>query len=258
MLYAIPKRLVVATSLRKSEALSIVADPTRNKIIRRLDEAKKAGYSDLLDSAEHVKHLTSTGNFNYHLNFLLENSIIVKDGIVYRLTGKGKEIARFLKDVDQIWNKLEPTIRDEKMSILGWAEKFQEETGIKMQKGASKLHEIELIPDEKKVIGLFAQEDCKREFFKYYKPLKVEDCKLSLKPDDEKTEKCLELVVSHPDLTYYISPQLLGAAFQFLSTHFEDAHVFVVKTKPFPFLLRAAEMGKAYDGCAFLIAPCVF
>jgi len=244
--------------LRKSEALSIIADPTRNKIVRRLDEAERAAYSDLLDSAEHVRHLTSTGNFNYHLNFLLENQIIVKEGIVYRLTSKGKEVARFLKDVDQIWNKLEPTIRGEKMSILTWAEKFQEETGTKMQKSTSKLHGIELISDEKKVIGLLAQEDCNREFFKDYEPLRMEDCRLSLKPSDKETEKCVEIVVGHPDLTYYITPQLLGAAFQFLSTHFSEARVYALKKKPFPFLLRATEIGKDYDGCAFLIAPCVF
>jgi len=244
--------------LRKSEVLSIVADPTRNKIVRRLDEAEKAAYSDLLDSAEHVRHLTSTGNFNYHLNFLLENQIIIKEGIVYRLTERGKEVARFLKDVDQIWNKIEPTIRGEKMSILTWAEKFQEETGTKMQKSTSKLHGIELISDEKKIIGLLAQQDCNREFFKDYEPLTIEDCRLSLKPSDKKTEKCVELVVSHPDLTYYISPQLLSVAFQFLSTHFNEARVFAVKKKPFPFLLRAMEIGKDYDGCAFLIAPCVF
>jgi len=244
--------------LRKSEALSIVADPTRNKIIRRLEEAEKAAYSDLLDSAEHVRHLTSTGGFNYHLNFLLENQIIVKEGIVYRLTYKGKEVARFLKDVDQIWNRLEPTMRGEKMGILSWAEKFQEETGTTMQKSTSELHGIELILDEKKVIGLLAQEDCNREFFRDYRSLKVEECKLSLKPSEEKTEKCSELVVSHPDLTYYISPQLLGVSFQFLSAHFNEAHVFAVKKKPFPFLIRATEMGKDYDGCAFLVAPCVF
>ena len=64
--------------MRKSDVFSTVADSTRNKIIRRLDEAGKAAYSDLLDSAEHVRHLTSTGNFNYHLNFLMENSVIIR------------------------------------------------------------------------------------------------------------------------------------------------------------------------------------
>jgi len=238
--------------------LSIVADPTRNKIVRRLNEAGKAAYSDLLDSAEHVRRLTSTGNFNYHLNFLLDNSIIEKDGIVYKLSEKGREIARFLKDVDQMWNKLEPTLRGEKMSILSWAEQFQKETGIEMQKSTSKFHGVELMSDQRKVIGIIAQEDCNTEFFKDYQQLKVENCHLQTKRSEKETEKCVELVVGHPDLSYYISPQLLGVVYNFLSTHFDEAHIFAVKKKPFPFLFRAAAKGKNYDGCAFLVAPVVF
>jgi len=245
-------------SLRKSDVLSIVVDPTRNKIIRRLDEAGKAAYSDLLDSAEHVRHLTSTGNFNYHLNFLQENQVIAKEGIVYKLTEKGREIAGFLKDIDQKWNKLEPTLRGEKMSISGWAERFEEETGTKMQKSSSKFHEIELILDEKRVLGLIDQEDCNTEFFKDYEPLRVEDCKLCVIRSEKEAEKCAELVLGHPNLKYYISPQLLSQVHQFLSTHFTDAHIYMVQKKPFPFLLRAAELGRDYEGCAFLIAPCVF
>jgi len=238
--------------------LSIVAEPTRNRIVRRLDEAGKAAYSDLLDSVEHVRHLTSTGNFNYHLNFLLDNSVIVKEGIVYKLTEKGREIARFLKDVDQIWNKLESTLRGEHMSTFSWAEQFEAETGTKMQKGTLKFHGIELIVDEKQIIGLIAQEDCRKEFFKEYEPLKIEDCRLHVKKSKKELEKCKELVVSHPNLEYYISPQMLGTAHQFLTTHFGEAYVFAVKKKPYPFLLRAAEMKKDYNGCAFIVAPLVF
>jgi len=250
--------LFPVTLMRKSDVLSIVADPTRNKIVRRLEEAGKAAYSDLLDSAEHVRHLTSTGNFNYHLNFLLENSVVVKDGIVYKLTEKGREVARFLKDIDQMWNKLESTLRGESISLLSWAEQFEEETRIKMQKATLKFHGFELISDERRVIGLFAQEDCRKEFFKEYQPLKLEDCNLGIRESEKETEKCTELVVGHPDLEYYISPQMLSVVHQFLSNHFKETHVFAVKKKPYPFLLRAAEMGRDYNGCAFIIAPVVF
>lgn len=166
--------------MRKRDAFSIIVDPTRNSIIRRLSKAEKAAYSDLLDSAEYVKHLTSTGTFTYHLNFLLENSVIVKDGIVYRLTKKGLEIARFVKDVDQIWNKLESTFRGESMSVFSFAEQFEEETGTKMQKASSKFHGIDFIADEKRVIGLIAQEDRSREFFAQYDSLSIEDFELCL------------------------------------------------------------------------------
>lgn len=245
--------------MRKSDVLSIVADLTRNKIIRRLDEAGKAAYSDLLDSStEHIRHLTSTGNFNYHLHFLLETQVIAKEGIVYKLTEKGREIAKFLKDVDQMWNKLEPTLRGEKMSVSGWAERFEEETGTKMQKTSSKFHGFELISDERRVVGLIAQEDCNQEFFKDYERLRVENCKLQVKHSEKEAQKCAELVVGHPDLEYHISPQLLGVVHEFLSAHFSEAHIYAVKKKPFPFLLRGAELRKDYDGCAFLVAPCVF
>lgn len=250
--------LLLVTSLRKRDVFSIVVDPTRNSIIRRLSEAGKAAYSDLLDSAEYVRHLTSTETFNYHLNFLLENSVIVKDGIVYRLTKKGEEIARFLKDVDQIWNKLESTLRGERMSIFSFAEQFEEETGTKMQKGTSKFHGIDLITDERRVIGLIAQKDCNKEFFSQYEPITIKDFKLCLKECEKKGKRAKELLVSHPDLEYHLSIQMLEVVYQFLENNFCEAHVFAVKKKPHPFLFRAAEMGKDYKGCAFIVAPVVF
>jgi len=250
--------MLLVTPLRKSDVFSIIVDPTRNSIIRRLSEAGKAAYSDLLDSVEHVRHLTSTGNFNYHLNFLLENSVIVKDGIVYKLTKKGLEIARFLKDVDQNWNKLESTLRGENMSIFSCAEQFEEETGTKMQKATSKFHGMDLITDERKVIGLIAQENCNKEFFAEYDPITIEGFKLCLKECEKKGRKVKELVVSHLDLRYHLSIQLLGVVCEFLESNFGEAHAFAVKKRPYPFLFRATEIGKDYDGCAFLVAPVVF
>lgn len=244
--------------MRKIDVLSIVTDRTRSEIVRRLDEREKAAYSDLLDSAEHVRHLSSTGNFNYHLHFLLESSVITKDGVVYRLTEKGREIARFLKDIDLAWNRLEPILRGEKMSMTVWADQFEEETGTKMHKTISKFHGIELISDEKRIIGIIAQEDCKDEFFKDYQELDVEECRLSVKRDDKEKKNCAELVLGHPDLQYYISPQRLSSVYEFLSTHFKEAHIYALRKKPHPFLFRAKELETHYDGCAFLVAPVVF
>jgi len=115
-----------------------------------------------------------------------------------------------------------------------------------------------LILDERKVIGLIAQEDCKTGFFKDYEPLRAEDCTLSVRRSEKEDKKCTELLVGHPDIKYYISPQLLSRVYEFLSIHFNEVHVYGVKKKPFPFLLRATELGKDYDGCAFLVAPVVF
>jgi DNA-binding transcriptional ArsR family regulator len=250
--------MLLVTSLRKPDVFSVIVDPTRNSIIRRLSEAGKAAYSDLLDSAEYVKHLTSTGNFNYHLNFLLDISVIVKDGTVYKLTERGQEVARFIKDVDKIWSKLESTLRGERTSIFSFAEQFEEETGTKMQKVTTKFHGIELIVDERKVIGLFAQEDCNKEFFAQYEPITIKDFELCLRECEKKRKKIKELVVSHPDLEYHLSIQMLGVVFQFLENNFGVVHVFAVKKKQHPFLFRAAEMRKDYNGCAFIVAPCVF
>lgn len=88
MLNAVWLTRLLVTSLRKDDVFSIAVDPTRNKIIMRLEEAGKAAYSDLLDYVDNVRHLTRTGNFNYHLDFLLKNSVITKEDVVYRLADK--------------------------------------------------------------------------------------------------------------------------------------------------------------------------
>lgn len=249
--------------MNKRDMFSILVDQTKNKILRRLDQAEKAAYSDLLDSVEGIRHLTSTGTFNYHLNFLLENSVIVKDGIVYKLTKRGREIVNFVKDVDQMWHKLEPKIRGERMSIFSCAEQFEEETGIKMEKKASKFHGIDLIMDVRKVIGLIAEEDCEKDFFRNYKPIQVEgfelclrECRKEMREGEQKGKK--ELAFSHPDLKYHLSPEMLGALHRYLESKFGETHIYALKEKPCPFLFRAREIGTHYDGCAIIVAPIVF
>jgi len=242
--------------LRKDDVFSIAVDPTRNRIIKRLEEAGKAAYSDLLDSVDTVRHLTSTGNFNYHLEFLLKNSIITKDGPVYKLTDKGLEIARFIKDVDQSWSKLEPKLRGENMSIFSCAERFEKETGTKMLRNSRSFHGMDMISDEKRVIGIIAQEDCRGEFFASYQPLAVEDFKLCVKKGCK--DEGNMLILAHPDLKYYVSPTMLSQVYQFLEENFGEAQIFATKEQPHPLLFRAETMGKDYIGCAFMIAPCVF
>lgn len=222
--------------MKKRDVFSILVDSTKNKILRRLDQAEKAAYSDLLDSVEGIRHLTSTGTFNYHLNFLLENSLIVKDGLVYKLTKRGRDIVNFVKDIDQMWKKLEPKIRGERMSIFSCAEQFEEETGIKNKKKASKFHGIDLITDARKVIGLIDQEDCEKDFFRNYEPVQVEDLKLCLKECGKETREKepmgkKELALSHPDLKYHLSPELLGAVHRYLQSNFGEAHIYALEGK---------------------------
>jgi len=244
--------------LNKHDVFSIIVEPTRSSIIGRLSEAGKAGYSDLLDTAECVRHLTSTGTFNYHLNFLLANSLIIKDGAVYKLTEKGHGIAGFLKDVEAIWNKLESTLSGERTEILSLAEIFEEQTGIKMEKDSSKFHGMDLITDERKVMGLIPQEDCCDKFFADYIKVAIQDFKPCWKECRESGKKVRELVMGHPDLRYYLSIQMFGVVCHFLDDNFGEAHAFALRKKPYPFLFRAAEMGRDYDGCAVVVAPCIF
>lgn len=59
-----------------------------------------------------------------------------------------------------------------------------------MQKASSKFHGIDFIADEKRVLGLIAQEDCSKEFFAEYDSLLIEDFKLCLKECKKKRKKC--------------------------------------------------------------------
>jgi DNA-binding transcriptional ArsR family regulator len=242
-------------SLRKDDVFSIAVDPTRSRIIKRLEEASKAAYSDLFDSVDKVRHLTSTGNFNYHLDFLLKNSIITKDGVVYRLTDKGREIARFIKDVDQSWSELEPKLRGENTSIFSYAEKFEKETGTKMLKTSESFHGMDLISDEKRVMGIIAQNDCGKKFFASYQPLEIEDFRLCVKSCKDEGNM---FVLAHPELKYHVSSVMLSLICQFLEENFGEAHIFAVRKKPYPLLFRATMIEKDYNGCAFIVAPCVF
>ena len=62
--------------------MSIVESDVRSDTIMRLYEAGKAAYSDLLDSAGVTDVLGSRGNFNYHLNYLLDNSLVAKNDLL--------------------------------------------------------------------------------------------------------------------------------------------------------------------------------
>jgi len=248
-------------SLRKRDVLSIVEIPVRSNIILRLYEAGKAAYSDLLDSAGDIEVLDSRGNFNYHLNFLLKNSIVAKEGMVYRLTDKGRAIAKFIKEVNQIWKKVEPKLRGGHMDIVSYAEEFEREIGIRMNKkiAETKLKgRIEMVMDEKSVIGLLDEEKCEDDFFKDYEEIQISDMRLSVKiREDKNGKKFNHYVLGHPDLSYYLSPHYFGSALLYLQMNFGEARLFADKKKPMPFMLRAKKLGERYGGPAFLIAPVV-
>lgn len=247
--------------MRKRDVISIIEIPVRSNIIMRLDEAGKAAYSDLLDSAALREVLDSRGNFNYHLNFLLENSILVKEGAVYRLTDKGRAIAKFIKEVNQIWDQLEPKLRGGYMSLVSYAQEFEKETGIKMHTmvaGKKLKGRIEIVMDERQVICLFNEEQCEDEHFSNYEAVQLADLKLCMEVcEDKNGEKHTYYVFNHPDLTYRLSPYYLGSVLLYFERNFSEAHLFADTKKPFPFILRAKRLKERYEGPAFLIAPVI-
>ncbi len=243
-------------SLKKKEIFSLIINPIRNKIIQRLNKYEKASYSGLFDSAnEHIHPLSSTGNFNYHLNFLINNDIIRKEGIVYKLSDKGKEIARFVKDVDQKWFKLERIIRGGNLSLCALAESFEEETGLKMNKEVIDFKGSEMIMDDKQIIGIF-QEGIENKFFSDYKELDIEKFSIQ-KISDESilNETKTVILLKHPELDYYLSPKYYGIVEDYLERYFGKTVVYANVLNPSPFLFIATTKNKR---CSFVIAPSFF
>jgi len=93
-----PRKRSPEMTVKRDDLLSLLANPVRRKVIARIAQAGKAAYSDLFDEA--CNEGESRGDFNYHLNYLVEADVIVKEGAVYRLTKKGSFVFRFLEDVE--------------------------------------------------------------------------------------------------------------------------------------------------------------
>lgn len=216
--------------MRKRDVLAIVENPTRSRIIMRLEEAGKAAYSDLLDSAGPIEALDSRGNFNYHLNFLLENSIAVKEGVVYRLTDKGRAIVQFVKEVDQAWKQVEPKLGGDYMSVLGYAEDFENETGIKMQKrlGRKPFGVSECVMDEAQVLGIVYNKDCKGGHFEDFEVINSEDLKLVTQQYKWQGSLKKRRVLGHPALSYYLSPYYFGAILRYMEHLKKDVELLAV------------------------------
>jgi hypothetical protein len=242
--------------LRKKDIFSIIMNQTRSTIITRLDEVDKTAYSDLLDSTEHICPLNSTGNFNYHLNFLLKNTVITKDGIVYKLTEKGKEISKFLKDINEKWEKLEKILRGEKLSILNIAEQFEEETGINMEKEVSDFQGIEIIMDKSKFLGIMTL-DQEYEILDKYEQLDITDFQFVHLASKKKQRKKIS-VLSHPEIDYYMSPKIYGIVQEYLETNYRDVLIYVNKNTPAPFIISSTKFSQWDNNCSFVVAPSVF
>jgi predicted transcriptional regulator len=246
--------------MKKKDVFSMITNPIRNSIMKRLAQAEKAAYSDLLDSTD-IQRTLSTGNFNYHLNYLQENAIIVKNGGVYRLTNKGKEVAKFMEKVEKKWEELKKKIRGDNMSIFAIAEHFEEETNIRMEKEVMKYNELEMIMDEKQIIGIMPIKAIP-EAFQSYTLIPNEEFQFTQLSIDKKENKKKQKIslLTHPKLQYQLSPKWLGIIQHYLETTYGKSYIYAKAQEPTPFLIcsKKFERDNDEDGCLFVIAPAVF
>ena len=236
--------------MRKKEIFSYITNTSRNKIIKRLYDAGKAAYSDLLDTSGLTATLDSTGNFNYHLNFLMKNDVVIKTGSVYKLTKTGKTIALFIIDINQKWKKLEKILNGEKMNLTSIAEQFEEESKVKMLKEISDFKGIDMIMDETNSIGIFLS-SLKPERYKEYKEIFVEDLRIVKK----KNEKNVTLALNCPEFKHYLSQKYFGLIQEFLITNFGDLYLYTNYSETSPFLLSTKELEKNEEKVVFIVAP---
>ena len=245
-------------SLRKKDVFSIVTNSTRHVIIKRLGEAGKAAYSDMLDSVDFVHPLNSTGNFNYHLNFLIRTDIVTREGTVYRLTDDGKKILKFIEDINQMWQDLQKNLRGVSMSVFSQAEHFEEEMGVKMEKEVMDFKGLDMIMDEKRIIGILGLRD-DTEYFTSYNSLELSDFRVLRKSYvTDKGDSKDVILLCHPEIKYEISPRWFGVVQEYLERNYGSVFVYALRDAPAPFLIRSEEIGKGTSSCSFVIAPSVF
>ncbi len=243
-------------SMRKKDVFSIFSNRTRLTILKRLGEAEKAAYSDIMDSVDHIQPLNSTGNLNYHLNFLLRNEVIRRDGSVYRLTDDGRRILAFMLALEEKWYDLQKELRGDMMSVISIAEHFEEEVGITMMKEVIEFMGMDLIMDEKQTFGILGVNP--EVSIQGYSLLDLDSFglkRVSYKSNEDE-ERYTTLLV-HPDLRYELSPKWFGVIQNYLDENYGGVFVYARKDTPAPFLISSHEFESDEIGCVFVIAPSV-
>jgi len=244
-------------AVSKRVLLSILGSRIKSSIVSRLALAEKAAYTDLLDSAGVDRQLGGTGTFNYQLKQLEEDGIVAKTKGIYRLTPQGRSLASFLETFDRIWSQHveEMKMKEMKMGemdLFDYAEDFQETTGIRMGIGEGKRvpRKLDFLMSEDRVIGI-ALEEWTESFMKTSRAEVLE-----LQPQEMGVAKAPngKIVLSHPRLSYFITPFYFGAAQGYIASRYKDSHVYASLDKPMPLIVRAKPLGERYKGCAIIIA----
>ena len=244
-------------TLKKKDVLSLISNPTRLAIIRRLSAAGKAAYGDIMDSVNYIQPLNSTGNLNYHLNFLMKNRIIEKMGTVYRLTENGSNILSFVEDTEDRWRQLQRSLSGDIVNVIHYAEQFEDETGIKMEEEVIDFQGLDMLMDENRIIGIIQLgEDTK--IFRAYSLLKPDGFSIVRQEYQDVTGDSKRVtLLRHSDLKYELSPKWFGVVQDFLERNFGNALVYANPEVPSPFLLRSMPFGEKEIGCSFVVAPSV-
>ncbi len=238
--------------VKKKDVFSLLTNQTRNAIITRLLEAKQAAYSDLMDTTNKIYPIQSTGNLNYHLNFLLDNEIIVKDGSVYKLSDKGREITRFITEIDLKWKDIVKILRGDTLSVFNLAEQFEEETGHNMSNVVNEFMGSKIIMDEKQVFGLMNEFD--EEFLiEDYIELEIDGLKIKrLIHEQESGIAKTYYVLEHPKINYFLSPKYFGLLQDFSERNFGSIKLFAKQTEIAPFIIKAENKS---NSMYFILAP---
>ncbi|NPE08213.1 MAG: hypothetical protein GNW80_08025 [Asgard group archaeon] len=238
--------------MKKTEVFSLITNETRNAIIIRLQLAEKAAYSDLLDTVNHIHPLQSTGNLNYHLNFLIKSEVICKVGSIYKLTEKGKEITRFISEIDHIWEKIKKIIRGGNLSTYSFAEHFEDDTGHKMDREMIEFQGSEMIMDEGKIFGIITDFE-EKHLSKEYVELNIEELKVKkLNHKQESGVSKTYVVLAHPKIDYYISPKYYGLIQDYIERNIGVPQLYAQFSKIAPFIIKAKNNDKK---CYFVLAP---
>ncbi len=243
--------------MKKRDILSLLYNPTRLAILRRLSEAGKAAYSDIMDSVDYIQPLNSTGNLNYHLKFLLKSRVIEKNGAVYRLTDTGNAILHFIDETESRWHDLQRSLSGDTMNIIQCAEQFEEETGVKMEKEPIDFHGSKMIMDENRIIGLLNIEH-PIQMFEKYELLDSEGFTLSRREYIDENDVSREVtLLCHDDLRYELSPKWFGMVQDFLERNYGRAMIYARLDVPSPFLISSDAIGTAKTAVSFVVAPAV-
>ncbi len=132
-------------------------------------------------------------------------------------------------------------MNDENMTVLNYAEQFEEETGIKMDREVRNFHGSKMIMNEEQIIGLLL--DTHTNEFEGQAHMTSDEFSLSRREQTDTKGEMKEItLLQHPDLEYELSPKWLGIIQDYLERNLGHTLVYALYDIPAPFLIRTSEL----------------